>query len=117
MTIQEFIKKWNVAFEDKELELEFANQMQADLNAVIAAQSQWVRVSECKPKIIYNKPQQYIVYTGNKKGSVVAFAVYLNGKFYNAEEYQSEEARNDIRCIEITDLVSHYTPLPTPPQD
>ena len=35
MTTDEFIKKWNVAFEDKEQQLEFAAEMQRDLQLVI----------------------------------------------------------------------------------
>jgi hypothetical protein len=34
MTKEEFIKKWNIAFEDKEQELEFAAEMESDLDAV-----------------------------------------------------------------------------------
>ena len=37
MTKEEFIKKWNVAFEDKEQDAEFAAEMEADLKAVISA--------------------------------------------------------------------------------
>lgn len=33
MTAKEFIKKWNVAYEDKEQELEFSLEMKADLQA------------------------------------------------------------------------------------
>ena len=36
MTKQGFIKKWNVAFEDREQQLEFAREMQKDLNSIIA---------------------------------------------------------------------------------
>lgn len=35
MTKQEFISKWNVAFESKEQELEFAREMKRDLEEVI----------------------------------------------------------------------------------
>lgn len=35
MTKKDFIKKWNVAFESKEQELEFAAEMKADLEEVI----------------------------------------------------------------------------------
>lgn len=34
LTAEEFIKKWNVAFEDKEQKLEFDIEMQNDLNSV-----------------------------------------------------------------------------------
>lgn len=34
MTTKEFIKKWNVAFESKEQELEFAKEMELDLIAL-----------------------------------------------------------------------------------
>jgi hypothetical protein len=37
MTKKEFIEKWNVAFEDKEQELEFAAEMEIDLYAVTEA--------------------------------------------------------------------------------
>lgn len=34
MEVQQFIKKWNVAFEDKEQEMLFASQMEADLKSI-----------------------------------------------------------------------------------
>jgi len=34
MTKHDFIEKWNVAFEDKEQQVEFAREMEADLEAV-----------------------------------------------------------------------------------
>jgi len=37
MKKEEFIKKWNVAFEDKEQEAEFAAEMNEDLNKVSMA--------------------------------------------------------------------------------
>ena len=39
MNKTEFIKKWNVAYEDKEQQNEFAVEMQQDLDAVIAIPS------------------------------------------------------------------------------
>jgi hypothetical protein len=35
MTKEEFIGKWNVAYEDKEQEIEFAIEMKADLDSIV----------------------------------------------------------------------------------
>lgn len=37
MTIPEFIQKWNVAFESKEEEAEFAAEMEADIKSLISS--------------------------------------------------------------------------------
>lgn len=44
MTKEEFIKKWVVAYESKEQQIEFANEMKADLEGIITAEN--TRLSE-----------------------------------------------------------------------
>lgn len=36
MTIDEFIEKWNVAYEDKEQETEFASEMRDDIISILS---------------------------------------------------------------------------------
>ena len=61
MTKQEFIKKWNVAFEDREQQLEFAREMKNDLNAIIAGGS--VCLTENEISELANIGSQHL-YTG-----------------------------------------------------
>ena len=43
MTKEEFIKKWVVAYESKEQQIEFANEMKADLDGLITAENTRLR--------------------------------------------------------------------------
>lgn len=43
MTKEEFIKKWVVAYESKEQQIEFANEMKADLEGIITAENTRLR--------------------------------------------------------------------------
>jgi hypothetical protein len=47
MNKQEFIEKWNVGYEDFEQKLEFAKEMESDLQSLL--QSEWVKVKERLP--------------------------------------------------------------------
>lgn len=52
MTKQEFIKKWNIAFEDKEQETEFAAEMSNDLNEYL---SEWIKKKKfCLKNVQYD---------------------------------------------------------------
>jgi len=55
MTIPEFIQKWNVAYENKEQQSEFAEEMRADMNKITADLVRTIsdlrrQLSDCKAK-------------------------------------------------------------------
>ena len=60
MNEKEFIKKWNVAFEDKEQEDEFAKEMKADLRQFASEQIQNF-INEIKEEFI-NDNWEYLDY-------------------------------------------------------
>ncbi len=64
-------------------------------------------------------PEQCLVYCphSNPKISTTLCAVHKDGKFYNLEEYQSDDAIENINSIDITPLVTHWMPLPKGPNE
>ena len=60
MTKEEFIQKWNVAFESKEQEAEFAEEMRSDLNKITADLKQAILMRDKEAKEDYTTAQNII---------------------------------------------------------
>ena len=62
MTKEEFIKKWVVAYESKEQQIEFANEMKADLDGLVTAENTRLRGALER----YEKVSEMIITTPSK---------------------------------------------------
>ncbi len=70
MTKQDFIKKWNVAFEDKEQEAQFAAEMEADLDEMSKEVKKKIKelcnaITDLHPSIAADNPKQLRVYNAH----------------------------------------------------
>ena len=73
--LKDFIKKWNVGYEDIEQKIEFSNEMEAELNELINA-----AIEERVPSVSWNDAKERYM------------------KFHNMDKF-TENMAIDVDCI------------------
>jgi len=94
MEVQEFIKKWNVAFEDKEQEMLFASQMEADLKSI----------QQVKPSVALEESSKTLTLINVDKEVVeICIEAYKNGEKLEAVKTLKQEIKKKYYTFGLKD--------------